>query len=433
MLQVKSKTRRWVDTLLGAALLAGSATLQAVQEDPEVEAQFQAGLDALQQNELKTAIQTFSKILDTDPDLHRARLELALAYYRSLRYEDAEKLAQKVLDDPSTPPEVRVTILAFLAQIKRDSSQFGQKHSFTPFVMGGVMHDSNVNVGPTNANLRIGEVPVKLTQNSLKRSDNATVLNVGVDHLYQSGKRVEFGERTGMLVWQSGLSVYNREYNRTGDFDMTVASVSTGPAVLMLRHWRASLQFKADYLRLGGGYLGLFSSVNPSITWQFANGELNWDALYTRRYYKRNIDSGREGDYFSTGLGLGRYFNNRRVAVTAGGRAIKFLADDDQFGYTGAQAYAGVSTDTYRNGSAYARQRVAYFNYDGDDTLFQKERDDWEYRTTLGLSHEFNEPGDLLRNWVANIFWERTENDSNIGKLYSYERYQSMISLSRNF
>lgn len=433
MIQVKTITRRWIETLLGMLLLVGSTALQAAQEDPEVEAQFQAGLEALKNDDLKTAIQTFSKILDTDPDLHRARLELALAYYRSLRYEDAEKLAQRVLDDSTTPPEVRVTILAFLAQIKRDSEQFGRKHSFTPFVMGGIMHDSNVNVGPTNANIRVGDIPLTLTQGSLKRSDNAYVVNAGVDHLYQSGKRVEFGERTGMLVWQSGLSVYKREYNRTGEFDMTVASVNTGPAVLMLRHWRASLQFKSDYLQLGGGYLGLFNSVNPSITWQFANGELNWDALYTRRYYKRNIDSGREGDYFSTGLGLGRYFNNRRVAATAGGRVIKFLADDDEFGYLGGQVYAGISTDTYRNGSAYARQRVSYFNYDGKDTLFQKERDDIEYRTTLGISHEYNEPGDLLRNWVANIFWERTENDSNIGALYSYTRYQSMISLSRSF
>ncbi|HHJ16533.1 MAG TPA: tetratricopeptide repeat protein, partial [Gammaproteobacteria bacterium] len=208
MIQVKTITRRWIETLLGMLLLVGSTALQAAQEDPEVEAQFQAGLEALKNDDLKTAIQTFSKILDTDPDLHRARLELALAYYRSLRYEDAEKLAQRVLDDSTTPPEVRVTILAFLAQIKRDSEQFGRKHSFTPFVMGGIMHDSNINVGPTNANIRVGDIPLSLTQGSLKRSDNAYVVNAGVDHLYQSGKRVEFGERTGMLVWQSGLSVY---------------------------------------------------------------------------------------------------------------------------------------------------------------------------------------------------------------------------------
>ncbi|WP_207891801.1 tetratricopeptide repeat protein [Thiogranum longum] len=122
-----------------------------VNVDPEVEATFQEGIGALQEERLKTAIRAFSKILDINPRLHRAKLELALAYYRSLRYEKAEKLAKEVLDNPATPPEVRVTILAFLAQVKRDSQQYGQKNAFKPFISGGVMHDSNVNVGPNDS------------------------------------------------------------------------------------------------------------------------------------------------------------------------------------------------------------------------------------------------------------------------------------------
>ena len=135
----------------------------------------------------------------------------------------------------------------------------------------------------------------------------------------------------------------------------------------------------------------------------------------------------------TTGLSGGRYFDNRRVVLSAGARVIKLFADDDQYGYKGFQVNAGVSTDTYRNGSAYARAQYGYYDYDGKDSIAQKAREEDEYIATLGLSHEYNEPGDLLKGWVANLFWERTENDSNIGQLYSYKRYQGMVSLSRNF
>ncbi|HED18739.1 MAG TPA: hypothetical protein ENI74_04460, partial [Gammaproteobacteria bacterium] len=407
MIQVKTMIKLWVGVLLGLVLLAATATVRSAEENPESEALFQKGMDALQDDRLKSAIRAFSKILDTEPELDRARLELALAYYRSMRYENAEKLAQSVLDNPTTPAEVRVTVLAFLAQLRRDAEQFKKKNNFSSYATAGIMHDSNINVGPTTADIRIGDTPISLTQGSLKRSDNAGIYNIGVDHLYQTGKHVEVGETTGMLMWQSSASVYYRDYHKFNEFDLGVASLSTGPALLVLRHWRASLQVKTDFLTLNKEALGWFSSVNPSVTWQFNNGELNWDAIYTRRFYNRNVDDGRKGDYLATGMTLGRYFDQRRVSATAGGRLIKFLADDDQFGYTGFQVSAGVSTVTYRNGSAYVRQRFAYFDYDGKDTIGLKAREEKEYRSTFGLSHEYNEPGDLLKGWVANLLWER--------------------------
>ena len=433
MVQVITNQKVWIGLLLGAAAVVTGPAQAAEVENPEIEAQFQQGMQDLQEERLKSAAEAFQNILGADPSLNRVKLELALSYYRSLRYADAQDMAQEVLNDPLTPPEVRVTVLAFLAQVKRDSERYGQKHEYTPYVSFGIMHDSNINVGPANQNIRIGDIDASLTPDSLKQSGNAGVLSAGVNHLYQSGKRVQLGERTGMLVWQSAADLYWRKYHDYGDYDIAVASVSTGPAVLMLRHWRASLQLSSDYLNLGHHTLGWFNSINPSFTWQLNNAEVTWDALYTHRYYERDIDSGREGDYFATGGNYGRYMNNRRVALTGGARVIKFRADDDQYGYKGFQLLAGISTETYRNGSAYARGRYGYYDYDGKDPTFDKAREENEYVVTLGLSHKYNEPGDLLKGWIANLYWERTENDSNIGQLYTYKRYQTMLSISRNF
>ncbi|MEN8801240.1 MAG: tetratricopeptide repeat protein, partial [Thiogranum sp.] len=118
MVQVMMRVRKCIAALLGVTFLTGVGSAMSA-EDAELEAQFREGMEALNDDRLKSAIRAFSRILDTEPELHRARLELALAYHRSMRYEDAEKLAQEVLDDPNTPPEVRVTVLAFLAQVKR--------------------------------------------------------------------------------------------------------------------------------------------------------------------------------------------------------------------------------------------------------------------------------------------------------------------------
>lgn len=418
--------------LCGLLLLACSGLAAAAEQDPQLEAQFKQGLEALKEDRLKAAIQAFSSILDQNPELHRARLELALAYYRSMRYEEAEKLAQRVLDDPTTPPQVRVTILAFLAQIKRDSEQFGRKHTFKPFISAGVMHDSNVNVGPTSEFLQIGDATLTLTNASLAQSDNAYVLNAGVDHLYQSGRHIDIGETTGMLVWQTGASVYRRKYNRLHDFDLGIASFSTGPGVLLLRRWRASLQYQTDYLTLGGGALGWFNSLTPSITWQFVNGELTWDAIYTHRQYNREIDEGREGEYLATGLTLGRYMNKRKVAATAGARLIDFYADDDQYSYYGYQLTLGINADSWPGGNVYARGRLSNFNYDDPDRTFLKTREEKEFRATVGFTHEFKGKDDLLKNWAVNGFWERTFNNSNVSA-YTYKRYQLMLSLSRRF
>ena len=170
MVQAITKTKNWIGVFFTAAILAGPAAAIAA-EDPDLEAQFQEGMDALEDARIKSAIRAFSNILDAEPELHRAKLELALAYYRSLRYEDAQKLAQEVLDDPLTPPEVRVTILAFLAQVQADAENYGRKSDYASFIAAGIMHDSNVNVGPTNVGIRVGDLDLNLTPGSTGQSE----------------------------------------------------------------------------------------------------------------------------------------------------------------------------------------------------------------------------------------------------------------------
>ncbi|MFN2309265.1 MAG: tetratricopeptide repeat protein [Gammaproteobacteria bacterium] len=421
---------RYLLTGLMLVSLSLSAAVQAAEPDDGSEALFKEGMQALEEDRLQSAMRAFQSILSQQPSLHRARLELAVAYYRALNYEEARKLAQQVLDDPQTPPQVRVTVLAFLAQIQKDQESFLVRHNFKPSIGLGLMYDSNVNVGPGSE--IVEEIPgATLSPGSLERSDTAAVLTAGLAHSYQPGKTYQFGERTAMFLWQSQANLYHRAYNDEDDFDLTVLTASTGPAWVVLRHWRANLALTVDRIWLGGDELAWFASLNPAVTWQFNNGELTLDAAFTDRRYDESSDSGREGTYKATGLSLGHYFMQRKLAGQVGARLLDFQADDDRYGYDGFELLAGVIYKAWTGGSVYARVNHRDVEYDGiEPGGFNVARDETEQRWAAGFQHDFQ--GGYLEQWSLGGGIQYTQTDSNIS-FYDYDRRQVMLNLGRTF
>lgn len=416
-----------------AGLMLGGLSFSAGAQEPappdESEALFTQGMEALEDDRPLSAKRAFQSILSRQPGLHRARLELALAYYRALDYEEARKHAQEVLDDPQTPPEVRVTVLAFLAQLQKDQEAFLVRHSFKPSIGLGLMYDSNVNVGPGSD--IIDEIPgAILTPDSVVRSDDAGILTAGLAHSFQPGRTYQFGERTAMFLWQSQANLYHRAYSTEDEFDLTVLSASTGPAWVVLRHWRANLAMTLDRIWLGGDELAVFASLYPAITWQFNNGELTWDAALTDRRYDQDVDSGREGIYKATGLTLGRYFNQRKLAAQIGARLLDFNADNDRFGNNGYELLAGVIVKAWPGGTLYARVNRREVEYDGIEPGVGVARDELERRFAAGFQYDF--PGGYLDKWTMGAGVQYTDNDSNIS-FYNYDRRQVMFNLGRTF
>lgn len=417
--------------MLAAAFTAGVAPVQAAEQAKDEEALFEEGMQALEDDRLKSAMKAFQSILSQQPGLHRARLELAVAYYRSLQYAEARKLAQTVLDDPQTPPEVRVTVLAFLAQIQKDEQAFTARHEFKPSISAGYMYDSNVNVGPGTD--IIEELPgFILTPDSLEESDTAVLLSAGLAHTFQPGKTFEFGERSASFLWQSQANLYNRAYQDMDELDLTILTASTGPALLMLRHWRANLALNVDRIWLGGSELAWYTSLNPAVTWQFTDGELTWDATITDRRYDEIFDGGREGTYGATGLALGNYFQQRKVATQVGARLVDFSAEDDFLGYGGYELLAGVIVKAWPNGTLYGRFNYRDVEYDATEPGFATEgpRDETERRYSAGFQHDIKTG--YLDKWTLYGGIQYTDNGANIS-IYDYDRRQVTLNLGRTF
>ncbi len=139
------------------------------------------------------------------------------------------------------------------------------------------------------------------------------------------------------------------------DYDLTILTGSTGPALVMLRHWRANLALNVDRIWLGGNELAWYSSLNPAVTWQFTDGELTWDATVTDRRYDETSMPDVKVPIMGTGLALGNYFQQRKVATQVGVRLVGFNAEDDFLGYDGYELLAGLIIKAWPNGTLYAR------------------------------------------------------------------------------
>ncbi|HUT40516.1 MAG TPA: porin family protein [Gammaproteobacteria bacterium] len=402
--------------------------MQTVAED--LQDQFSTALQAIEEDRLRTARELLDAILTGNPSMHRARLELARAYFLSLDYVAAREQAQQVLDDPNTPPSVRTTVLAFMAQIDADEKQLAVRHTWTPSIYLGLMHDSNVNVGPNQDVIQIGGTPFAVTR---KQADLAFVVNPGLAHTYNPGKRFQAGEHTGYFLWQSSASVYYRGYFDETDFNLSLLTLRTGPAWVVPRHWRAAIGLQADQIWLGDGRLALFSSLNPSIIWQIGDStEFGLEGVLTRRDYNKDIDGEREGWYQWAGATLGQYFFDKKLAIKGGAGYFRFDTDDsaERFANEGPDLFLGGVVQAWENGSVIAK--VGYRNYDfkGLEPGFPNPRDEDEWRYTLGFQHNFK--SGALNNWALIGNWTHTENDSNV-PIYDYSRDQISLGLSRKF
>ena len=404
--------------------------LSTAAED-DMEDAYKEGMYQREQGNLLSAIEAFNSILSNSPSSQRVRLELAVTYYRAQNMEEAKKNAQQVLDDPKTPPNVRISVLAFLAQIKQDQARLAkQRHTWKPSVAIGLMTDDNVNVGPSSDVVLIGDASLLLDASSQPRSDTAVTLQAAVDHRWQSSGPVKIGNSLARFIWQSRGAIYRRDYQDEDAYDLDVLSLGTGPAWFIARRLRANINAQADLIRLDGNRLATYVGLTPSVTWQLRNAELTADAVIQDRDYKRTIDIGRDSTYKRVGAYAGYLIKGGKVALQGGLRGFDNDADNNRYSYDGTEVFVGGNWVAWNNGSVFARVGQKDMEYDGLEPPFNVNRDERERRYVVGFKHDFKKT--LLNKWTVSGNFTRTKNDSNVST-YTYDRDQASITLSRSF
>lgn len=415
---------------LGPSLGMLSASAYAAGTSNSGDDLFREGLYQDKLGNVYTAIEAFQSVLASRPTLDRARLELAAAYYKALNFEEAKRQAQMVLDKPDTPENVKLSILAFLAQVKKDEAAFQKRNVWEKSFSAGLLYDSNANAGPSSDVVQGGGLTFAIPNGSVKKGDTAVVLSAGATHRYQFQEPVRIGQTAAQLLWQSHVGYYGRQYLSEHAFSLDDVSLSTGPAWFALNKWRANIDLQADYYRYGGDMLAWYTSLVPSVSWQLDKGEFTWDALVQKRVYKRNVDAGRDSLYLQTGIYLGHIFRDGKVAVQGGLRVFNESADASYYSNHGTEAFIGANVVAWKNASVYGRYTVRSSKYDGTEPNFSYSRKDTLGTYEVGFYQDFHQG--MLDKWRLTGSYIHYGNSSNVPYV-AYGRDMTSLVLSRSF
>lgn len=413
---------------LAIAVACSSACLAAEADTASANAQYKQALYLRETGQPYAAIESLEALLASSPTLNRARLELAVAYYRTLDYAAARAQAQTVLNDPKTPESVRLSVMSFLKQIElEEATVFGKPHRWDINASAGLLHDSNVNAGPDNALLPNG---LTLNNASLKRADTGFTVNLGATHTWTRAKPVRLMDTPARLSWVTQANAYQKTYLEANDHNLTVLTLATGPALQLASGHRGNLNAQVDYLRMGSDSLGVFSTLTPSFTWKLGRGELTADVQWSRHAFQRSADQGRNGEYRAASLSYGHVLTQLPLAYQVGLTGFQESTQDWQYGNRGHELFAGLRYRAWEGGDLFLREAYRQSRYVDETPTFGLRRRDNELRSEIGASHRFG--GGLMDKWQLSCTVSHTHNGSNIA-MYTFDRTVTAITLGKEF
>ncbi len=404
---------------------SSATTTSTTMNDEQIQKLFESAMTERNNGEIFSSIQTFEYLLSRRPSLNRARLELAVSYYRASRYKDALHELQTVLNDPKTPEKVKLSILAYLGQIRRDQQKPASRNQFSYYARAGVLYNDNINLAPFR------DIP--------NIANNIEITSPGIDtffsasHRYTRKKPVNAAGSAASFQWQSQASWTGDNFTRNSDYNLNVLSLSTGPALVVAGHWSGSATIQVDQIYFGKTTLGTYTSLNPLLTFELGNyRSITLEASYTDNNFTQSADNGRDGHTALGGIAYTTLLGGVDNGLETGFRLSDRKATDNQFGYNSYELYLGGFIATGKKSNIRLNIHLQQYNYAAPDTISgsNRVRDELEGRYTLGYNRDFS--AGIMKNWTMNIHGEYTQNNSNI-TAFSYKTTTVGINFAKYF
>lgn len=416
--------------LISASLISHSSVAQ---ETIDPEALFEEAMQYREDGELFSAIEIFETILSNQPELNRARLELAVSYHLTRRYEEARAELTRVLNDPDTPESVKLTITAYLAQLSGDMQAAQQRSRSSIYLSVGLFSDSNINLGPDSQTI----AQELLSPVSQEKNSHGGQLLLSFSNRSRASEPLAIAGRAVDFEWLTQATAYNKSYAADAgdsDFNLSVLSLSTGPALIADRAWRTALNFKIDKLFFGNDPYALFSGFNPLFTYSIMPDlELTLENTTTIKEYEDvSLDDTLKGTATVWGMDLAKFYSTLNIGIQAGIKRHDNGAEADFRHYTGTEIYLGGQMPAWENARAYLTVSSRDYKYKGADTVagFTENRDETEVVTVLGVNHNFTS-GDF-KSWTLNAQLTYADNDSNL-EAFDYDRSVVEVNMRRYF
>jgi len=391
--------------------------------DPET--LFTEALKYRRDGELFTSIEIFETILSNQPGLNRARLELAVSYHLTRRYEDAKEQLTQVLNDPETPDEVKLSITAYIAQLSGDIKTAAERSSSSLYISAGIFADSNINLGPAK--------DIGITPDSKGESGSGGQFMFTYSHRSRASQALHIGQSIVDFEWQSQATAYIKEHTSDGsDFDLSVLSLNTGPALIAGESWRGAFNFRLEKIFFGNESYADFIGINPLYTYSIMKDlEITFENITLAREYDKVEDQKLTGTLSMWGIDVAKYYANQAIGIQAGVKYHDNGAKAGELHFTGGEIYFGGQMPAWKDARAYLTVSSRDYRYKAADTVNNyAKRDETELLAVLGASHDFR--AGALKSWTLNAQYTYTNNDSN-EEDFTYDRNVFEVNLRRYF
>jgi tetratricopeptide (TPR) repeat protein len=270
---------------------------------------FWIGRSAAGIGEYDLAAEQFQKILAIHPNLHRVRMELALAYLNAYQYDAARAEFEKIRSS-SPPRSVLRDIDRYLAALEKRPDKF----SWSMRLSQGYQYDSNISNGPDEDEIGdIRRTALDKKKKELSASEWITTLKSGC--LYDMGK-------AGGFFWKGGLNFYYSDNPEYSDFNYMDADISTA-IYWMGKQDIIKVPVGFSHRRYGGESLSNIFYIDPGIehffseTFSFTISHTLSTEDYTLSEYS---EAGYDNVNHTFSAGTNFYFSERRhiLSMSAG-------------------------------------------------------------------------------------------------------------------
>jgi len=372
---------------------------------------FLLGMTSKQMGKLEESEKYFTEFLAKEPDTPRVKLELSEVYYTMGKFDEATKLLQEV-KSTNPPAVVGNNIDNFMAMIKKNRPK-----AWSGYAKMGLVHDSNVNQGPSTDNILMYNLPFKLSDDAKDNSDWGLSLQAGANHNYVINPNT---------AWQSSLNLGLMKYQDIKNYDSVSLSASTGPS-----HkngaWYLSLPLIANGVKIGheDRYYSASIGLAPQVAYQLNQKvSLSSSLALSDKHYHNNSDRDSQSITFSPSM---RYIIDNGSYLSFGGYAGRESSDMQTAANNSKGLNATYAKALAPNTTLYLSPSWSNTNYDGTEIAFGKSRDD-DYRS-MGATLNYDIP-----SWesTASLSLNWAKNSSSID-MYDFKRVQTMLSLSKNF
>ncbi|NVN88608.1 MAG: tetratricopeptide repeat protein [Rhodopseudomonas sp.] len=250
---------------------------QMYQSPSDLDVSFKFAEQAVARGDYEAAIGALQRMLLTNPDLPRVRLQLGVLYFKLGSFEIARGYFQEALKGADLPAELRGQVMAYLAEIDRRLS----RDEYTVFLHGGVRHQSNANVGPNGLQVRALGQDAVLDAKYGKQPDWNAFQTVVANYAHKLDLR-------GDAIEVGFLGLDSRQ-NRLSQFNLGLVELTLGQRVAIGQSASFKVYGIGDKVWLGDA--DYFNAAGGGLSARTALGSLGSAEALVESRHRRFVDS----------------------------------------------------------------------------------------------------------------------------------------------